>query len=50
MGKLTIDIQTLICPEAYEELEDALRDTLERFGVKAVIEDSETGNTTTTRN
>jgi len=49
MGKMLINVKTLIAPEAYEELEDALRDCLENFGVSATIDNMETGNTTSTR-
>jgi len=45
MGKVIITVKSLITPEAYEKLEDALRDCLEDFGVSAAIDDRETGNT-----
>jgi hypothetical protein len=49
MGKIVITVKSLITPEAYEKLEDALRDFLENFGVSAEIDDVETGNTTVSR-
>ena len=47
-GKLTIKLKTLITPESAEILEDKIRDLLRHFGVDATIDDSITGNTTTT--
>ncbi len=49
MGKIIITVKSLIAPEVYEKLEDALRDCLENFGVSADIDDKETGNTTVSR-
>jgi sugar-specific transcriptional regulator TrmB len=48
-GEITIEVKTLITPQAYEELEDKLRNFLEKEGLNAIIEDNITGNTTTTR-
>lgn len=49
MAKIIITVESLIAPEAYEELEDALRECIENFGLSATIDNLETGNTTVTR-
>ncbi|MCJ7560999.1 hypothetical protein MUO79_10350 [Candidatus Bathyarchaeota archaeon] len=47
-GKLTIKIKSLITPESAETLEDKIRDLLRHCNIDATIDDSITGNTTTT--
>lgn len=41
---IKIKIQQLLTPEAYERLEDGIRDYLSEFGVKATIKNTVTGN------
>jgi hypothetical protein len=47
-GKLTIKLKSPITPESAEILEEKIRDLLRSFNIDAVIDDSITGNTTTT--
>lgn len=45
---IKIKIQQFLTPEAHERLEDGIRDYLWEYGVKAIIENTVTGNTTHT--
>jgi hypothetical protein len=47
-GKLTIKIKSLVTSESAERLEEEIRDLLRNWNIEATIEDSITGNTTTT--
>jgi hypothetical protein len=47
-GKLTIKIKSLVTPESAERLEEEFRDLLRNWNIEATIEDTITGNTTTT--
>lgn len=46
--KFTIRIQSVISSEDAEEMEEKIRDLLRENGIDAIIDDSLTGNTTTT--
>lgn len=46
---INIKIYNLLTPEAFEKLEDQLRDFLESKHITASIENEITGNTTKTR-
>lgn len=48
-GKLEVTVLSDVDTETFERLEDSIRDLLERKGLKGIIEDSQTGNTTMTR-
>lgn len=48
-GIISIHMKTLLTPEAHEKLEDALAGFLYSQGIEAVIENSVTGNSTTTK-
>jgi hypothetical protein len=47
-GKLTIKIKSFVTSESAERLEEEIRNLLRNWNIKATIEDSITGNTTTT--
>ncbi len=47
-GRIVIAVKTLITPEAFEKLEDKLKELLENERLEAVIDDLVTGNTTVT--
>jgi hypothetical protein len=47
-GKLTIKIKSVITPELAEMLEEKIRDLFRDWNIEATIDDSITGNTTTT--
>lgn len=46
---ITINISTEITSEEHEKLEDAIRDLLEKEGIKGSIDNDYTGNITCTR-
>jgi hypothetical protein len=48
IGKLTIKIKSLVTPETAEVIEEKIRDLLRNWNIEATIEDTITGNTTTT--
>lgn len=47
-GTVIITVKTLITPEAFEKLEDKLKELLEKERLEATIDDLVTGNSTVT--